>query len=265
MLQLLGLRPATGRRPEPVESTPCPHAPPGSWSGPRAVQTGKGCAASPRPPPCSGGLPGWEPAQVCLWTSQGRRQHPRGRLMTAWQAQCHCGTARHARQSTHRAGPATAIQARGPAPLHGTSVQARTRNRKFRPYINEEIVNTGFQSSLKMFRQMLPSKSMLGWYTYIILRGWELTSEAPRAGSIHAQASSPIPNSTHSPHKSPSQHPPHFPTPRHTPPFSPTAAANLCEAFDLGGVVWVGGRDSEREQEGSSSAPRGSRQEEVVR
>lgn len=31
--------------------------------------------------------------------------------------------------------------------------------------MREEMVSTGFQSSLRMLRQTLPSRSMLGWYT----------------------------------------------------------------------------------------------------
>lgn len=41
-----------------------------------------------------------------------------------------------------------------------------TRNKNCSPYTTEEIDSTGFQSSRKMLRQMLPSMSMLGWYTW---------------------------------------------------------------------------------------------------
>ena len=43
--------------------------------------------------------------------------------------------------------------------------QYLTRNKYCSPYTMELIVSTGFQSSRKMFKQTLPSRSMFGWYT----------------------------------------------------------------------------------------------------
>jgi hypothetical protein len=40
-----------------------------------------------------------------------------------------------------------------------------TKKRNCNPYTTDEMDSTGFQSSLRMLRQMLPSRSMLGWYT----------------------------------------------------------------------------------------------------
>ena len=38
-----------------------------------------------------------------------------------------------------------------------------TKKRNCKPYTMELILRTGFQSSLKMLRQTLPSKSIFGW------------------------------------------------------------------------------------------------------
>merc|ERR1719464_901574 len=38
-----------------------------------------------------------------------------------------------------------------------------SRKRYWRPYTIELIVNTGFQSSLRILRQTFPSRSILGW------------------------------------------------------------------------------------------------------
>ena len=38
----------------------------------------------------------------------------------------------------------------------------------------ELIVRTGFQSSLRMFKQTLPSRSILGWYTFVSHLTWKI-------------------------------------------------------------------------------------------
>jgi len=47
------------------------------------------------------------------------------------------------------------------------SVGFGSRNRWTKPYTTDEIDSTGFQSSLRIFRQTLPSRSMFGWYTFV--------------------------------------------------------------------------------------------------
>jgi hypothetical protein len=38
----------------------------------------------------------------------------------------------------------------------------------------ELMVRTGFQSSLRMFKQTLPSRSILGWYTFVSHLTWKI-------------------------------------------------------------------------------------------
>ena len=42
-----------------------------------------------------------------------------------------------------------------------------TKNRYWSPYTIELMVRTGFQSSLRMFKHTLPSRSIFGWYTFV--------------------------------------------------------------------------------------------------
>lgn len=56
---------------------------------------------------------------------------------------------------------------RANAPLFNGSSAFGSRKRYCRPTMTELRFSTGFQSSRRMFRQTLPSKSTFGWYIYM--------------------------------------------------------------------------------------------------